>query len=145
MIYGCNVWGLSTEDNIYKIEVLQKKCIRIMTFSDFNAHTHDIFKDLKIIKVKDVIKMQQLKIVYDFLNNSLPSDLMSLFIRSSDIHPNFELNSSINNLLYIPRISTTTYGIKSIRYHCAKLWNDTFKNGNLQVKNLQEKKTVTSG
>ena len=139
MIYGCNVWGLSTEDNIYKIEVLQKKCIRIMTFSDFNAHTHDIFKDLKIIKVKDVIKMQQLKIVYDFLNNSLPSDLMSLFIRSSDIHPNFELNSSINNLLYIPRISTTTYGIKSIRYHCAKLWNDTFKNGNLQVKNLQEK------
>ena len=78
MIYGCNAWGLSTEDNIYKIEVLQKKCIRIMTFSDFNAHTHDIFKDLKIIKVIDVIKMQQLKIVYDFLHNSLPYDLMSL-------------------------------------------------------------------
>ena len=65
--------------------------------------------------------MQQLKVAYDFLNNSLPTELMSLFIRSSDVHPNFELNSSINNLLYIPRVNTTTYGIKSIRYHCPKL------------------------
>ena len=64
---------------------------------------------------------------------------MSLFICSSNVHPNFELNSSTNNFLYIPRVSTTTYGIKSIRYHCAKLWNDTFRNGNIQVKKMQEK------
>ena len=32
LIYGCNIWGLSTEENLNKIEVLQKKCIRIMTF-----------------------------------------------------------------------------------------------------------------
>ena len=51
--------------------------------------------------------MQQLKVSYDFLNNSLPADLMSLFTRSSDVHPNFDLNSSINNLLYIPRVKTT--------------------------------------
>ena len=49
LIYGCNVWGLTTEENIDKIEVLQKKCIRIMTFSEFTAHTNDIFKELKII------------------------------------------------------------------------------------------------
>ena len=139
LIYGCNTWGLTTEENIEKIEVLQKKCIRILTFSDFNAHTNDIFKDLKVIKVRDIIKMQQLKVAYDFLNNSLPIDLMSLFTRSSDVHPEFELNSSINNLLYIPRVNTTTYGIKSVKYHCAKLWNDFFKNGSIQVKDMQEK------
>ena len=92
-----------------------------MTFADFNSHTNDIFKDLKILKVRDVIKMQQLKVSYDFFNNSLPTDLMTLFTRSSDVHPNFDLNSSINNLLYIPRVNTTTYGIKCIKYHCAKL------------------------
>ena len=32
LIYGCNIWGLTTEDNIKMIEVLQKKCLRIMTF-----------------------------------------------------------------------------------------------------------------
>ena len=64
LIYGCNTWGLTTEENITKIEVLQKKCIRILTFADFNSHTDDIFKDLKIIKVRDIIKMQQLKVAY---------------------------------------------------------------------------------
>ena len=142
LIYGCNTWGLTTEENIEKIEVLQRKCIRILTFSDFHAHTNDMFKDLKIIKVRDIIKMQQLKVVYDFLNNSLPFELMSLFIRSCDIHPNFDLNSSRNNLLYIPRVNTTTYGIKSVRYHCAKLWNDFFKNGSIQVKDMQEKNSM---
>ena len=79
-----------------------------------------------------------------FFNNSLPTDLMTLFTRSSDVHPNFDLNSSINNLLYIPRVTTTTYGIKSIKYHCAKLWNDHFKNGNIQVKDTQEKNSHIS-
>ena len=64
---------------------------------------------------------------------------MSLFTRSSDVHPEFELNSSINNLLYIPRVNTTTYGTKSVKYHCPKLWNDFFKNGSIQVKDMQEK------
>ena len=35
LIYGCNVWGLTSEENINKIEVLQKKCVRILTFSPF--------------------------------------------------------------------------------------------------------------
>ena len=65
LIYGCNVWGLTTEENIEKIEVLQKKCVRILTFSPFNSHTHDIFKDLRILKVRDVIEMHQLKLVFE--------------------------------------------------------------------------------
>ena len=99
LIYGCNIWGLATEENIDKIEVLQKKCIRILTFSPFNSHTGDLFKKLKILKVRDVIKMHQLKVAFDFLNNRLPSDLMSLFELASDVHPNHVLN--ILNLLKI--------------------------------------------
>ena len=139
LINGCNIWGLTSEENIYKIEVLQKKCIRILTFSPFNSHTNELFRDLKILKVRDVIKLYQLKLVYDFLNNRLPSDLMSLFRRSSDVHQTQVLNSSVNNHLYIPRIRTSTYGNKSIRYHCAKLWNEVFKNGSIQVKDIREK------
>ena len=50
LIYGCNIWGL-TEENLNKIEVLQKKCLRIMTFSTFNSHTNQLFIDLKLVKV----------------------------------------------------------------------------------------------
>ena len=59
---------------------------------------------------------------------------MSLFTLSSNVHtvPR-ELNSSVNRLFYIPKVNTTTYGLDSIRYHCAKLWNKMFKTGAINI------------
>ena len=127
LIYGCNIWGLTTEENLNKIEVLQKKCVRIMTFSDFNSHTNSLFIDLKLLKVRDIIKSQQLKLVFEFNNNLLPHDLMKLFKLDRDIH-NYETSSSFKNLLHIPVIHTTNYGNKSIKYHCPLIWNNLVNN-----------------
>jgi len=66
LIYACNIWGITSDENLAKIEVLQKKCLRIMTFADFNSHTNHIFCDLKLLKVRDIIKVQQIKLVYEF-------------------------------------------------------------------------------
>ena len=97
--YGSNIWGLTTEENLNKIEVIQKKCLRIMTFSDFNSHTNPLFIDLKLLKVRDIIKLNQLKLVYEFYNNALPTDLHNLFNFNCDIHKtNLELNSVVNNI-----------------------------------------------
>ena len=71
--------------NLKIIEVLQKKCLRIMTFSDFNSHTNPLFLQLKLLKVCDIIKQQQLKLVYEFYKNLLPTDLQSIFELNSDI------------------------------------------------------------
>ena len=38
LIYGCNLWGLTSEENISKIEVLQRKCVRIMSFAAYDSH-----------------------------------------------------------------------------------------------------------
>ena len=128
--YSCNLWGLTTEENLKKIEVLQKKCLRIITFSDFNSHTNQLFIDLKLLKVRDLIKLHQLKFVYEFYKKVIPTDLQNLFKFSSDIHTtNMSLISAQKNLLHIPSIKTVTYCNKSIKFHCAKLWNDTFKKG----------------
>ena len=104
LTYGCNLWGLTSEENISKIEVLQRKCVRIMTFAEYNSPSNEIFMELSLLKVRDLISLNQLKLVYDFHNSCLPSDLMSLFQLSSDIHTTHrELNSTVNNLLYIPK------------------------------------------
>ena len=59
---------------------------------------------------------------------------MSLFSYSSDVHTvSCELNSTVNKLIYIPKVKTTTYGIDSIRYKCASLWNKIFKNGEIKI------------
>ena len=52
--WNFHVWGLTTEENIKKIEILQKKCVRIMSFSDFNSHTNQLFVDLKLLKVRNI-------------------------------------------------------------------------------------------
>ena len=75
VIYGV----LQREDNIHKIEIIQKKYVRIITFSDFNSHTNPLFIQLKILKLRDVIKLQQLKLVYEFTSKIVPTDLMSFF------------------------------------------------------------------
>ena len=118
--------------------MLQRKCVRILKFAPFNAHTNQIFIDLKILKVRDVIKLNQLKLTYDFLNNNLPADLMSLFQRSSDVR-SVQTNSVVRDLLYLPPIQSSTYGNQSIRYRCAQLWNAMFKSGSVQVKADREK------
>ena len=143
LTYGCNIWGLTTEENLNKIEVLQKKCLRIMTFSDFNSHTNPLFIDLKLLKVRDIIKLNQLKLVYEFYKNALPIDLHNLFNFNCDIHKtNLELNSVRKQYLHIPSINTTSYGNKSLRYHCASLWNNTFKQGIVMDENSNHNKTL---
>ena len=59
MTYGCNLWGLTSEENISKIEVLQRKCIRIMTFAPYNSHSNDLFMELSLMKVRALISLSQ--------------------------------------------------------------------------------------
>ena len=54
LTYGCNVWGLTSEENISKLEVLQNKCVRIMSFAPFNSSTNQIFIDLGLVKIRDL-------------------------------------------------------------------------------------------
>ncbi len=59
----------------------------------YNAHTHPIFKQLKLLKVKDILKLQELKFYFKYINRKLPYYLQSLpFSRNSDIH-HHELNT----------------------------------------------------
>ena len=149
LIYGCNAWGLTSEENINAIQVLQNRCIRILTFAQPNSHIpKQRFHDLNLLNVRDIIKFYQLRLVYDFHCTTLPTDLMSLFKLSSEVRTNNyqNLNSIVNRLLYIPKFKGVTYGKQSLRYHVPKLWNETFKTGSIQVnseKNIQLAKIYT--
>ncbi len=66
---------------------LQKKVIRILNHSKYNAHTEPILKELKLLKVKDILKLQELKFYFKYKNRKLPYYLQSLaFSPNSDIH-----------------------------------------------------------
>ena len=65
---------------------LQKKAVRIMTASKYNAHTEPLFKQLNIMKLEDSFSLQCLKFYHKFKGNSRPKFFADIFTRNSDIH-----------------------------------------------------------
>ena len=124
IIYGCSVWSMTTLTNIHIINILQKKCIRIMNFAPFNSHTISLFKDNKILKLNDIIIIEQLKLAFQFKNNSLPTDLRKLFQSNINI---FNTRNMLHGGLKVPKITTVSYGNRSLRYNVPVLWNDFIK------------------
>ena len=55
MTYGLLVWGNSYLSTIKTVTFLQKKAVRVISFSRYDEYTSLIFKSLNIIKFANVI------------------------------------------------------------------------------------------
>ena len=83
--YGSQVWGQSLQTVIDKISLLQRKVVRLMTFSNFDAHSEPLFKEPKILKVKDNIFLQNCLFVHDYFH-VIPSITHSLKLKTLTHH-----------------------------------------------------------
>ena len=73
LTYGLMIWGNTYEVTLHPIIVLQKKAVRLITFSNYNAHTSPIFKHLYIMKFRDIIYYLNCVFMFKFYHNLLPS------------------------------------------------------------------------
>ena len=62
MIYASLVWSLTSKGNIDQITILQKKCIRLINFTQYNSHTSTLFATDKLLKFEDIITSNKLKL-----------------------------------------------------------------------------------
>ena len=97
------------------MEVLQKKALRTMCFSDPRQPSSPLFKNWKIFKIKDIVDIQNYLIVHSFLKGKLPKSFENFFQKCSDIHINPTRFSSSDCLYFLKSV---TYGMKSINNHC---------------------------
>ena len=79
--YYCNIVRAST----YKTN-MQKRIIRIINKSHFNAHTEPIFKDLGILKLSDIHLLQLDQFMYSCKNSFLPPKFNNNFSQSNQFH-----------------------------------------------------------
>ena len=121
IVYGSTVWSFTSQKNMNKIFVLQKKCTRLLTFSDYGEHTSPIFKYLKVLKLQDIIKFSILKFIYFYFNDQLPLQVKNIFIKNESVNLN---NTRGGKLLFIPHINTTHFSTKSLRYNGPLTWNN---------------------
>ena len=66
--YAILCWGSKTS-RLFK---LQKRAVRTISCSRYNAHTEPIFKKLKILKIQDIYNLFLLKYYHKFINGTLP-------------------------------------------------------------------------
>ena len=131
VVYGSTVWSFTSQENMKKIFILQKKCMRLLTFSDYHEHVSPIFKSLKVLKLQDIIKFSILKLIYFYFNDQLPLQVKNIFIKNESVNP---YNTRGGKLLFIPHINTTHFGTKSLRYNGPLTWNNfsqSMNNNNL--------------
>ena len=121
LIFGCTVWGMIYNTNIQPIVLLQKKIIRIMTFSKFDAHTNPIFHKLKLLKINEIIKLYIAIFMYQYVQGMLPNAFDSFFTTTNSMH-DYSTRLALKSTFHLPKIRTN-FGKFSIRYFGSKVWN----------------------
>ena len=108
LIYGIEVWGSANISLIKRLLTLQKRAL---------------FINLNILKIHDIFKINISLFVYQCLHKLCLPQFYSWFPQTSQIH-NYHTRSAADKNLYIPRVRTTYYGLKSIKFMGPKIWND---------------------
>ncbi len=70
IIYGIQLWG---NGNTKKLEILQKRDVRIMNNSRYKSHTDPILKSENILKIADIHKLRVSLFMYNYHSRTLPS------------------------------------------------------------------------
>ena len=81
--YGLLLWGHQS-GSIFK---LQKKAVRLLALSRYNAHTEPLFKQFNLLKIHDIYKQQELKFYFKYMQSYLPDYFTNIIlIRFADQH-----------------------------------------------------------
>ena len=75
LTYGGQIWGQIKNKHFHRLEMLQNKAIRIINFAAYRASVNPLYKNSKILKLSDVINLQNFLLVRDDLKGELPSAL----------------------------------------------------------------------
>ena len=120
--YGLIVWGQTFASYTEPIFRLQKKAVRAISFQPRMSPSLPIFKDLKLLKLSDIFELRLLTFVFDSVNKTSPDCFHNFFLFSSSVHQ-YSTRQASHGDLYLTQKNSLQYGLKSLRYLGAKLWN----------------------
>ena len=84
--YGITIWGCNYNSNLQRLGILQKRAIRIISNSSYNAHTNPLFKANSILKLQDITTLNIASIMYLYSTCQLPKTFQHLFKLNSEVH-----------------------------------------------------------
>ena len=129
LIYGIAIWGHNYNSNLHKLNILQKRAVRLVNNQSYRAHTSVLFKHSGILRLNDVCTLETLKFVYKHKLKLLPVlyDNYFTYIYST---------TRQCSLMKIP-FARTNYRLFSIQIQGAKSFNQFFLHNQLSFDSIK--------
>jgi hypothetical protein len=118
LTYCVEVWGATYSSTLLSLFITQKKIIRVITGSDYLAHTEPLFKLLNILKFEDLYKYRVAILTYKLLHNYV--DIPGIQI--TYLSHKYETKSNTANFLSRPK-KKTNYGCFAFESKAPIIWN----------------------
>ena len=82
ILYGSLTWQFTSKTILNRVLILRNKCLRIITFSFYKDPSESLFKNLKLLKRRDVLESEIIKVS----RNELPKSVRSIFNLVHEVH-----------------------------------------------------------
>ena len=121
LTYSLITWGTTYQTTLLPLITLQKRAVRIITFSEYNCHSSPLFRKLKLLKVSDLLYLYCALFMYDYYSNRLPLIFNDFFMSINKVHQ-YQTRLASKISYYLPK-ARTNYGKFNIRFSGVKVWN----------------------
>ena len=99
--------------------MIQKKIVRIITFSKYREGTRPIFTSLKLLNIYELNLYFTALFMYSYFHDNLPMFYKDYFTTNNKIHTYNTRSASNIHITY----KRTNYGKLSLKYRGAVVWN----------------------
>ena len=108
--YGILIWGnMIRQDTFTKLQKIMNKCFKLITGQE---PTPMNFKSERMLRLKDLIGLENKKLGYQLDNHLLPRNLHKLLwtdSKNNSLQKPHHYNTRDKHLPNLPRVSTTSY------------------------------------
>ena len=118
--YCCTVWDNCNKNLAEKLQKLQNRAARVLTFSSYDTNADVLIEKLGWKKLSSQRQFQKAVMVYKSLNGLAPDYMHSMFVNRDSVNP-YSLRNTENKLA-VPK-PRTNYLKNSFSYSGAVLWN----------------------
>ena len=100
------------------------KAMRIINFEDFRASEDPIYFNSELLKLSDMVRLNNCLLVHDFLHGVLPDCFANFFEQLKLKYVEFITRNSELGNLFVPTVNKTYSGIQPITFRSIQCWNE---------------------
>ena len=117
--YGIIAWGNTYDTHLDSLIKIQKRAIRLITHSEWLAHTAPLFHRLKLLNLKNIYTMNVMLFMFKCYHGMLPPVFDGMFILNSSVHV---YHTRQSNLYHSPKWRLEVVR-RSVRVQGVAIWN----------------------